>query len=83
MKVIWEEQDIKAGRRFRSLYGREIWIIGYIAASPTKWTVVSTLDGMVNSLLKTRQDVVDFLNRNEDLPLELLDDSWRKEIEPK
>lgn len=83
MRVGWEEQDIKPGRRFKGRSGSEVWMIGYIisAEESNQYTVVSLLDGMVNGKLKTRGDVAEFLNKNMDLPLELVDDSWRKETE--
>ena len=85
MKVIWEEGDIKAGRWFGTLTAKEKWMIGYRVTqdgmATTEWTVISLLDGMVNSLLHTRQDVADFLNNCGDLPLELIDDSWRRYIQ--
>ena len=81
MKVEWEEKDIKTGRRFRSEFCNEIWMIGGMTGdNGTEFTVVSTLDGLVNTKLKTRKDVAEFLNRNNDLPLELLDESWIKEV---
>ena len=61
-------------------------MIGYTfnaISGVTEFTVVSLLDGMVNNLLHSRKDVADFLNKNEDQPLELLDESWRLATEPK
>ena len=83
MRVGWEEKDIKPGRRFKGRSGSEVWMIGYISRKEGDnfFTVISLLDGMVNGKLKTRGDVAEFLNQNMDLPLELTDDSWRKEAE--
>ena len=82
MRVGWEEQDIKPGRRFKGRSGSEVWMIGYISSKgDNQFTVVSLSDGTVNGKLKTRGDVAEFLNKNMDLPLELVDDSWRKETE--
>lgn len=83
MKVTWEEGDIKAGRRFGRIECKEKWMIGYrfAGSGSTEFTIISLVDGMVNSMLKSRQDVADFLNRAEDLPLELINESWRNELE--
>jgi hypothetical protein len=45
--------------------------------SGNDFTLVSLLDGMVNSLLYSRQDVADFLNKNQSLPLEIIEEVWR------
>jgi len=82
MKVEWSEEDILAGRRFKSASCNEVWMIGYQplpeGPSANRHTIISLSDGMINAKLTTKQDVVEFLNRNADLPLELLDGSWRK-----
>lgn len=76
MKIVWEEKDIKEGRRFRNQTDQEVWMIGYVCPAK-KYTVINLQDGSVNGLLVTQQEVADLLNRNECYPLELLDESWR------
>ena len=81
MRVGWEEQDIKPGRRFKGRSGSEVWMIGYICGEKeTIYAVISLSDGLVNSQRKTRSEMAGFLNKNSYLPLELTDESWRKEI---
>jgi hypothetical protein len=81
MRVGWEDEDIKPGRRFKGRSGSEVWMIGYICDEKENiYTVISLSDGLVNSKLKTRSEVAGFLNKNSSLPLELTDESWRKEI---
>ena len=83
MRVGWENEDIKPGRRFKGRSGSEVWMISCICNENEKeniYTVISLSDGLINSKLKTLSEVAGFLNKNSCLPLELTDESWRKEI---
>ena len=51
MKVIWEEEDIIVGRKFKLPIANETWIIGYIpsCAGKEKYVNISLCDGMVTT----------------------------------
>lgn len=73
MKVIWEEKDIKSGRRFGQPTNDEVHIIGYIVPpeGDNIRTAVSFLDGGA-WFQGTNAEMVEMLNRDDYQPIELL-----------
>jgi len=74
MKVVWEEKDIRPGRKVRMEGCQEVWMIGYLfMGSSTCYTLVSLRDGMVSSPGQSKKDLADRLTKNGDIPIEILD----------
>lgn len=74
MKIIWEPQDIVAGRRVGKLDRGERWIIGYnplMIKDEPRYMLVSLSDGMVNQYYD-KQGLCDRLNAAGEMPSELL-----------
>lgn len=49
MKIIWEENDIKAGMRVKKPDCNEAWMVGYdpTKSGSNKYCLISLIDGMV------------------------------------
>ena len=73
MKVTWEADDIKPGRRYSKPGIGEKWILGYISDmdGPARYVSVSDQDGMVTEP-RTKEQVAQVLTENGYLPVELL-----------
>jgi hypothetical protein len=73
MKVIWETEDIKPGRRYSKKGIGENWIIGYLSDTDgeDRYVSVSELDGMV-SVPYTTERMAQMLTENGFMPVELL-----------
>lgn len=77
MKLIWEERDIKTGRKviaINSHPGGEVWMIGY-TPNPTEkgnvFALVSQADGLIGDRLSCEK-MVERLNANAMWPVEWL-----------
>jgi hypothetical protein len=77
MKVEWQADDIKPGRRYGKPDTKERWLIGYVAGTecletPSKrYVSISLSDGMVTQSL-TAADMAAVLNKYGYQPEELL-----------
>jgi hypothetical protein len=75
MKIVWEPQDIRAGRRVRKPTASEEWLIGYdpSAQEAHKYmAIISLADGMISAKGMDPQGIADFLNEAGNFPVELL-----------
>ena len=74
MQVIWEDNDIIAGRIYGKKSIKEKWIIGYRSdlLTPGRYVSISLSDGCVTSPL-TKESFADMLTRNKYLPQEVLE----------
>lgn len=73
VKVIWDPDDIKPGRRFSKAGIKEKWSIGYISgmSAAARYVTVSDCDGMVTEP-RTKEQMAQALTENGYLPIELL-----------
>lgn len=74
MKIVWERDDIRAGRRVGKPERWERWIIGYEDAHrdrEVRWCLISTTDGMVQSGF-TREALAALLTSSGEFPEEAL-----------
>jgi hypothetical protein len=73
MKVIWETEDIKPGRRYSKEGIREKWTIGWLSDTDdeTRYVSVSDQDGMVTKP-RTKEQMAALLSSQAYLPVELL-----------
>lgn len=76
MKVIWEEKDIRPGRRYSKPGIGETWIVGFLADATTECASVSisAQDGMVTGP-RTKEQLAQLLTEQGYLPTELLYDA--------
>jgi hypothetical protein len=73
MKVTWESEDIRAGRRVGSPLRNERWMIGYQNEfDEGKYCLISLIDGMIAVSQLTKQQLADHLNKSGEIPEELL-----------
>lgn len=72
MKVIWEEQDIIVGRKFKLPSANETWIIGHIPSrvGKEKYVTISLCDGMVTTPISAEW-MASILTDGGYLPIEL------------
>jgi hypothetical protein len=72
MKIIWEPDDIRPGRRVGREGRSEQWIIGYdstvTARENVRYTIISLADGMVFPF-RTKEDLCVLLNNSGDVPV--------------
>lgn len=77
MKVIWEEEDIRPGRKFVKTGSRkdtkDIWMIGYLCKTTTgnSYVSISMTDGLCSELVE-KKELAEILNKQQYTPLELL-----------
>lgn len=73
MKVAWEPEDIRVGRRVRRPGGGESWMLGYtFLPDHTKgFCKISLQDGMVQNF-GSRAELAEHLNANGEHPMELV-----------
>lgn len=74
MKFIWEENDIRVGRRYSRPEMKEIWIIGYLVTdSGNQYTSISLSDGLVcNTRYSEKSAMALFLSDNHYIPKEFI-----------
>jgi hypothetical protein len=73
MKVLWEANDIRAGRRYSKDGLNEVWIIGYDPLRPQAYFSISLSDGLIsNGKGSTRDELAADLTTNKYVPVELL-----------
>jgi len=75
MKIIWEAEDIKTGRRYSKKNIRETWIIGYRSDTDddvVRYVSISENDGMVTTPY-TKKGLAEILTGNGYIPVELLE----------
>ena len=73
MKCIWEEKDIRTGRRYSRPGLGEDWIIGYLSAADNdrRYCSISTADGLVTAP-RSKREFADHLTKEDYLPVELI-----------
>lgn len=69
MKVTWEMKDLMPGRRLGKPGREEVWMIGYVAATPQS-SLTSLKDGMV-IIFEGKEELLKRLNSSGDIPIEL------------
>lgn len=72
MKVTWETEDIRPGRRYSRADISEVWMIGYDPELGEQFASVSLLDGLITDF-KTRERMAKDLTENGYVPLELME----------
>lgn len=76
MKVIWEDKDVKSGRRYRKPGTGETWMIGYIQKPQAKVvTSVSMADGSVVGQY-TKKEMAVMLTASGYVPEEMIDSEY-------
>lgn len=73
MKVIWEPNDIKAGKVYAKSETGEKWMIGYLSwkGDADKYVSISLLDGWVTTA-NSQSALAEKLTEDGYLPIELL-----------
>jgi len=73
MKFIWEESDIRPGRKYTRPDINEVWMIGYVVNTSThaKYVSVSMNDGMVTTT-DNKSNLADVLTKNNYVPVEFI-----------
>ena len=72
MKVEWQIEDVRAGRRVGKPGRKEQWMICYSPSEgATRWGLVSLSDGALAFVNRSREYAVNHLNTAGELPLEL------------
>lgn len=74
MKIVWEAEDIKPGRRHGKPGRAERWIIGYLPAMDirsARYCEISLADGAIQGPF-SRQELAHGLNECGEMPEELL-----------
>ncbi len=75
MKIIWEEADIKVGRKVKRPNVAEENIIGFRAErADDRYVLVSLIDGNVSRPI-SKSDMAKSLNANNYWPLEMLEET--------
>ena len=76
MKMIWQPEDIKAGRLIGHPDRLERFIIGYIINSVgnQEYSLVSLSDGLILERSSTAQELAEHLNSAGEIPLEFFSD---------
>lgn len=73
MKIIWQDCDIISGRRYGKPGSNERWTIGYVCGAITTGQYVAVSDsGWMVTEPRTREEMVEMLNKEEYQPVELL-----------
>ena len=76
MKICWEPEDIKMGRKVRKPGSLETWVIGYDPSTRNNEgniVIVSLSDGCVSNTNLTKNTAAELLNKYGQYPVELLD----------
>ena len=72
MKFIWEEQDIKVGRKYSRSDINEVWMIGYMAGkSSCGYVSISMDDGLVTES-NSKEGLASMLTEEKYIPVEFL-----------
>lgn len=78
MKITWEADDIRPGRRVRKPGTTEDHILGYIIRSPDdhrpcqRFTIISLADGLVWLQADDKQEIATALSEEGFMPVELV-----------
>lgn len=74
MKIVWEPEDIRVGRRVCTPGCSETWMIGFeiIDKFANRFCVVSLADGMISRSRMSAEEVADYLTKAGNHPVELL-----------
>jgi hypothetical protein len=79
MKIEWHASDIVPGRRVSKPGAKEQSIIGFdpckTGREASRYAVISLEDGMLTRVDQTLQQIADFLNEIECVPLELINEN--------
>jgi hypothetical protein len=79
MQVIWEADDITAGRRMKRNESAEEWILGYEFNDKKKYhNIISLNDGMVLRRFETKEECAKHLNVWKYIPSELFPKSGKQ-----
>jgi hypothetical protein len=74
VKIQWEPDDIRTGRRSRKPGCHETWVIGYeVIDERDRLCVISILDGMVARSRMSAAEVARYLTEAGHHPVELLE----------
>jgi hypothetical protein len=71
MKMIWNAEDIRPGRRFTKKGTEEIWIIGYrtdVNNYEARYVSIAENDGMITKN-HTKEELAEILNKNGYVPI--------------